>query len=405
MRIDRSFGKGVLWGEFIPALITVVNSLTWNTFILSAFSNAVNNLGVSSNQVLLLFGIEYLSVAVSAILASKFFPSSRRTTLFVWMVLGTFAPILLTTVHGNGILINSLVCVFFGFVVGAGLPSTLACFASATRVESRGFLGGVTFFFVGLSAIFFVGMTAVFSSAIDIPLMTVWRLAGSLLFLATSRSDRTKQEQSAPSYSHILAQRDFILYLVPWIMFCLINWIETPLLANLFGGLFNLIGFIEVVIAGVFALVGGIIADRAGRKRVVMIGFVILGLDYAMLSLISGIQASWYIYAVLDSMAWGMFASVFFMTLWGDLGREYEKERFYTLGGLPYVLAMILSELVRSYVGVMPLGTAFSLASFFLFLAVVPLMYAPETLPEKRIRDRELKDYVERAKRAKQKYV
>jgi hypothetical protein len=32
-------------------------------------------------------------------------------------------------------------------------------------------------------------------------------------------------------------------------------------------------------------------------------------------------------------------------------------------------------------------------------------MYAPETLPEKRIKDRELKSYVEKAKKAKEKYA
>jgi F0F1-type ATP synthase membrane subunit b/b' len=53
----------------------------------------------------------------------------------------------------------------------------------------------------------------------------------------------------------------------------------------------------------------------------------------------------------------------------------------------------------------MPLGTTFSLAAFFLFLAVVPLMYAPETLPEKKVRERELRDYLEKAKKTKEKYA
>jgi hypothetical protein len=38
-----------------------------------------------------------------------------------------------------------------------------------------------------------------------------------------------------------------------------------------------------------------------------------------------------------------------------------------------------------------------------LFLAVLPLLYAPETLPEKKIRDKELKSYIEKAKKAKEK--
>jgi MFS family permease len=266
-------------------------------------------------------------------------------------------------------------------------------------VENRGFFGGVTFAFVGLCSIFFVSSTVFFGDTIETAVMTLWRLAGLILFLATYKIKQIGDEQTVPPYSDILGQRDFALYLLPWVMFCLINWIEAPLLANLFGDLYNLLGFVEVGLAGVFALIGGVIADHVGRKRVVMIGFVILGLDYAMLSLISGMEVAWYVYAVLDSIAWGMFASVFFMALWGDLGRNHVKEKYYMLGGLPYLLAMFLSELVSPYVGMMPLGTTFSLASFFLFLAVLPLMYAPETLPEKTMKDRELRAYIEKAKK------
>jgi hypothetical protein len=45
-----------------------------------------------------------------------------------------------------------------------------------------------------------------------------------------------------------------------------------------------------------------------------------------------------------------------------------------------------------------------SIASFFLFLAVIPLFYAPETLPEKEIKERELKGYIEKAKKIKEKH-
>ncbi|HUK85621.1 MAG TPA: hypothetical protein VLU95_07150, partial [Candidatus Acidoferrum sp.] len=40
---------------------------------------------------------------------------------------------------------------------------------------------------------------------------------------------------------------------------------------------------------------------------------------------------------------------------------------------------------------------AFSFASFFLFIAVIPLMVAPETLPEKVMKDQDLMSYAEKA--------
>jgi hypothetical protein len=100
-----------------------------------------------------------------------------------------------------------------------------------------------------------------------------------------------------------------------------------------------------------------------------------------------------------------MFASVFFMTLWGDLSETGQKEKYYVLGGLPYLLSSFLIVIVKPFVTEIETATAFSLASFFLFLAVLPLLYAPETLPEKRIKERELRNYVEKAKKTKEKYA
>ena len=92
-------------------------------------------------------------------------------------------------------------------------------------------------------------------------------------------------------------------------------------------------------------------ADRVGRKRVVITGFIILGIEYAILS-ISGFIGGYgnimgYLYVCLDGTAWGMFASVFFMTVWGDLAGEGMKEKYYAIGGLPYLLAGFLSILVQ----------------------------------------------------------
>jgi hypothetical protein len=41
----------------------------------------------------------------------------------------------------------------------------------------------------------------------------------------------------------------------------------------------------------------------------------------------------------------------------------------------------------------------FSFTAFFLFIAVLPLVYAPETLPEKIMHQRELKKYLEKAQK------
>ena len=91
------------------------------------------------------------------------------------------------------------------------------------------------------------------------------------------------------------------------------------------------------------------------------------------------------------------------MTLWGDLAEEGRKEKYYLIGGLPYLLAGFLTVMIEPYVTIKLAPMSFSLPSFFLFVAVLPLIYALETLPEKALKDRDLKSYLEKAQKLAQK--
>ena len=155
---------------------------------------------------------------------------------------------------------------------------------------------------------------------------------------------------------------------------------------------------------GIFAIIGGYIADIVGRKRVVIAGFVMLGIEYAAMSTFLNSATTAYVFMILDGTTWGLLLSVFFMSLWGDLGEYHVKEKYYVLGGLPYLLANFLYILIKPQVRNIEASLAFTYASFFHFLAILPLIYAPETLPEKKIKERELKVYLENAQKIKNKY-
>ena len=406
MSLVRLFKIGIGFRQFAPALALVFNSLVWYTLMYALFSNEVNGLSLSVTLTFALYGVYYGGFALSAVLGAAFFPRARERCLLVWMFLGTSATVLLPFIESNSFQANVLVSLFLGISVGVGLPSSLAYFADTTIVENRGRCGGVVWGAVGFSVLgigLFVNMLGSFEAFMA---LAIWRGAGALVFYVLSRMRGKLQiSLNTSSYRLILGRRDVTLYLLPWIMFSLVNFAESPILGNLFGDFQVFVGFIEFAIAGFFAIVGGILADSVGRKRVVITGFAILGIEYAVLSLFSGVRASWVVYTVCDGIAWGMFASVFFMTLWGDLAEDGQKEKYYVLGGLPYLLAGFLPVLVKPFVGGIETVTAFSLASFFLFLAVLPLMYAPETLPEKKIKEMELRSYAEKAKKVKEKYA
>nr|WP_312058962.1 MFS transporter [Fervidobacterium pennivorans] len=352
-----------------------------------------------------LFTTYFVGIAASAIFGSKFFPRARVKFLYLWSFMGAAATSFLITVPSNGMLANILFSLFLGISIGVGLPSCLSYFADSTHIENRGFVGGIAWSGVGFTVLFFAFLMNVLGLWEAVVVLTTWRLFGGFSFLFLTRQHKELGMQKSPSYLELIRKREMLLYLFPWIMFSLINFAEIPLLERVFGAeSFTFAGLVEFVFIGVFAITGGIIADIVGRKRVVITGFVMLGIEYAALSIFSGSPFTLYLFMTFDGITWGLFFSVFFMTIWGDLGESHEKEKYYALGGLPFLLANFVSVVINPYASSISPTAAFSLASFFLFLAVIPLMYAPETLPEKAIRERELREYIEKAKKVKEKY-
>jgi MFS family permease len=237
--------------------------------------------------------------------------------------------------------------------------------------------------------------------------LALWRVLGLIAFYVALRGTIRSVQGSSPfAYTSTFRKRDLLLYLTPWIMLSVINFVEDPIVNNFLGDSSVITKLIEFSLIGLFAFIGGVFADLFGRKRVIITGFVMLGIGYAVLSFsLKLVPAFLYVYVFCDGIAWGMFSSVFLITLWGDLAQDRRKERYYVIGGLPFLLAGFLSVVVGPYAGSIGTSESFSLAAFFLFVSVLPLIYAPETLPEKRMKEIELKDYLEKAKRVKDKYV
>ena len=386
----------IVWRATAPPVILVINTFVWYVLTYIVFTGLVDNLSIGQTEKLSLFAIYFLGIAVSAIVSSKFLSRKRTSLLNLWLIMGTLATVLLYTVSSNSMLPNVIIALFFGVSIGVGLPYCLSYFADSTTTENRGVIGGIIWSGVGFGILLFAFLLNFFGLFEAIVALSIWRLLGSAVFFILNRRKPASNVQKIPSYRQIIRKKEILLYLFPWIMFSLINFAETPMLqrvfeANFGQGSYIFVQLIEWAFAGVSAIIGGIAADIVGRKRIVIAGFVLLGIEYAAMSAFSSSPDTLYLFLTLDGITWGLLFSVFFTTIWGDLGENYSKEKFYTLGGLPFLLANFLSIMIEPYASGISTGAAFSFASFFLFIAVIPLMYAPETLPEKAMKDRDLK--------------
>jgi MFS family permease len=189
-------------------------------------------------------------------------------------------------------------------------------------------------------------------------------------------------------------------------MFALLNYLTAPVQQNILDpSMFSNLLILENVFLGAFALVGGIFMDSVGRKRLAIIGFVMLGLSYSILGFFPTTPV-WCLATIMNGISWGILYVLFVVTIWGDLSHGAPSDKFYALGVSPFFISKMLQLTIDSQiVAAIPISAIFSFTALFLFLAVLPLIYAPETLPEKVIKQIELNSYLEQAQKVKEKYA
>jgi MFS family permease len=397
--------SNILKKDFLAALIVVANTFSWYFLLYALFENILKS-QVESSILLMTLGVHYVGAIgfafVGATLVKRL---SRSTFLCLWMFIGVIASATFVILDTNNVAYLLSASFLLGASLGVGFPSGLAYFGDHTYEENRGRLGGITFFVSGVS-ILLIGLLASVSTFATIALaFTLWRGLGLILFLLVRPKQEHGQSKTEVSYKLAISEKSLVLYLVPWIMFCLVNFLEHPIVINSFGADFALLMPIaEFGIGGFSALVGGWFADSVGRKRIIIFGFITLGIGYAILGLFSSIVLSWYLYMILDGIAWGIFILMFYLVIWADLARSRAKEKYYLIGVLPFIVSGFIQILFTPYAQSIPISVAFSLASFFLFLAVLPLLYAPETLSEKEIEKKRLQKYLEDVEKVKKKH-
>ncbi|MEM1589280.1 MAG: hypothetical protein QW175_02535 [Candidatus Bathyarchaeia archaeon] len=369
---------------------------------LGRFPNDLSNFVWSLNSF-----IAALSVLLGAIFGSR--TQKRANFILAWIFLGmlsSFSPALVDIHSLSGAIITSIM---FSIAFGVGLAPCMAIFAENTPLEKRGKIAGITLFFImGAGGLLSGLMTEdIFRDSV---ILTTWRALCFVPWYYIYKKQHYRCEEWAKDkksgFISILRNNSFLLYMVPWTMLLLINHLFISVGTEICGEVIYTYILVENILVGIFAIIGGFICDIIGRKRLSMIGFVVLGLGYAILGLHPFNPMCWYIYIVIDGIAWGVLYVIFLFTVWGDISSGKACEKYYALASLPY----ILSNFIRFTFG--PIIAAslsayaiFSFAALFLFLAVIPLMFAPETLPERVIRERELRSYIERAKRVRERFT
>jgi MFS family permease len=336
-----------------------------------------------------------VSAFLGSIIAEK---ANRRKLMFSWLVFGVLATIPILFFRGGEFLI--VYGALAGLSFGVGFPSCQAFLADSTTPEERGRVAGLVILATFVLAVFsFLLVSILGLESTGILLVTIGIKA--IGFLSFILDPIGRVENKAEPWRAILSYRDFDLYLLAYVLFN----VAAGLVSLLWGALPSTpeyeaatqSGYIlRYVGLGVFAIIAGLMADRIGRKKPIMLGLVMLGVAYALVGLITTPE-TYFVNFLLSGCAWGIIMVVY-LVVPGDLSFAGSGERFYTVG---WVLPLIL------YTGVDATGRLIgfpfridvfsTILSIVLFASVIPLLSAVETLSESKLRERRFREYAERA--------
>jgi len=395
---------GISRRDFALVFTLLFNAFTWSYMIEMIIENFPLNPPIKS-ALRTVFSIAASGAGFSGALLSE--KVRRLRFIYFWMILGLLSSLPLIFINNITVGHLSIIFTLLGISFGLGMPSSLAHLADNSSIENRARISSLILLMANLStlplAILFMALNLVMSSLV----LAVWRGLGLIILaLMKPKEENFGNEKRQFSFISVFRPKSFSLYFLPWVMFILVDALEKALLRDFIGlEFFSFILTVEPIIAVFFMCVGGLLADKIGRKRVVIYGFISLGVGYAMVGLAPMMRIAWYFYIIVDGAAWGIFYTIFLLILWGDLSQPGTRENYYAIGNFPFLIRSMITLLFVTSVASFPANASFSLASFFLFLAVLPLMYAPETLPEKKMELRRLKGYIEQARKVREKYL
>jgi MFS family permease len=391
--------------DFFIVFVLLVNAFAWFYLSPIMIDRIVEGINTTSMQENIIQSAYYGGIVISSIVGSILSKKINRLKLiYAWIVIGiitSMAPLLFSSFTWIDCLTISIL---LGTSFGLGIPSCLSYFADITKVENRGRISGIVLLTANIAAPILYDTLVGFDLTTYSIIFAGWRSLGLIVFfLHPNKKNSDPKIKLSDSFRGIIKDKTFSFYLLAWIMFCLVDRIVGPIVIASFGDFSDTIMRISPIAASITMLIAGTMADWIGRKRIVLYGFISLGIAYAIIGIMQKELLVNYFFAIVNGITGGLLFVSFILILWGDIAQSGSKEIYYTMGVIPLFLTRIIGLPLNGYIKIQE-ASSFSLAAFFLFLAVLPLLYAPETLPEKKMELRRLREFAEDAKKAKEKY-
>jgi MFS family permease len=348
-----------------------------------------------------IFGLWFYAVAGLSAVAGVFIGKkfNRRFFLIFWVLLGVGST--LSLLFFSGYIFSLIISVFFGLSLGLGLPGSLACMADSTGVGERGRVSGAivlaSFMMAFLTPILVRALSLGITAAI---LLTAAVRSTSLVGLIFDSCEKTHEDLRVV-YG---ASKNFLFYLFPWVVFVITAGavfyiIPTSPEYDQAVQIGSLLRFGCIAVSG---FVTGVVADRFGRKQPLIIGLVMFYTGFTLVAFEMNPTTAMIFY-LATGVAWGSLLVVF-LSVPGDLSNSSSRAKYYAAGTmLPIIILLgLTSGPTPALLANLAKNSSLVALSFVLFLTILPILRAKETLPESSKQARKLKNHLNKIEKLMQ---
>jgi MFS family permease len=201
------------------------------------------------------------------------------------------------------------------------------------------------------------------------------------------------------SWKVILTEKKFYYYILPWLLVNIADGLRLLIWGNFqqfsdYNDILMLGYYVRYLGVGFFGFIAGVVADRVGRKKPIYVALFLMAISFAFLGYISTI--SMLLFLIISGVGWSFLFVVYF-SVFGDIASKHSKERYYALGWIaPIAILMGFSSLTGVFQIDAPVEVVSIFLSIVIFLSIIPVFFAQETLPESSLRARNLKEYLKK---------
>jgi len=389
--------RGILFGfktNKYTLIITSILSLTFFVWYYTFSYYALGFIASGDGQKFFLYNASFNFLASFTTVACSSF-IRKVPGIRLWCISTLFGAVFLMFFHET--ILGLAIYLSLGPIFGICLLNFFTFFGDLTTPEERGRVAGLIVFFYLL----FSSVILAFVRTQSFHIIMAFCVFLSIITLMIELKYLNKRVEFIKKVSVKLKKRTLVLYLIPWIIFSLINGTTAKTVSfHVLKSIIPLFLILQVVVGAIGAIVGGLISDFIGRKTPLAFALTLFGISSAISAFVKVSLLANFIY-ISTGLTWGILSTLYLFVVWGDLADNETYPYTYSLGLATFFIAMGIGALLTSEILKISLFTASITNCLVIFVSNISLILAPEILPSDFLEKTRLRFYIYLVKRRK----